>query len=72
MAQGIQVTVSRLSREPLRDLIQEGLVVDQAATEVSAGFRATPGYREQAPDLYGRCDRAALRHVLHEVRAISG
>ena len=49
-----------------------GLVVDQAAAAVSAGFRATPGYREQAPDLYGRCDRAALRHVLHEVRAISG
>ena len=49
-----------------------GLVVDQAAAAVSAAFRATPGYREQAPDLYGRCDRAVLRHVLHEVRAISG
>ena len=46
-----------------------GLVVDQAATAVSPRFRATPGYRERASDLYGRCDVAALRHVLHEVRA---
>ena len=46
-----------------------GLVVDQAATAVSPRFRATPGYREQASDLYGRCDVGALRHVLHEVRA---
>jgi hypothetical protein len=46
-----------------------GLVVDREATAVSSAFRATPGYRERAADLYGRCDVAALRHVLHEVRA---
>ena len=46
-----------------------GLVVDQAATAVSPGFRRSPGYRERASELYGRCDVGALRHVLHEVRA---
>lgn len=46
-----------------------GLVVDQAATAVSPGFRLSPGYRERASELYGRCDAGALRHVLHEVRA---
>lgn len=46
-----------------------GLVVDQAATAVSPGFRRSPGYGERASELYGRCDVAALRHVLHEVRA---
>ncbi|MXY78706.1 MAG: hypothetical protein F4Y94_03195 [Chloroflexi bacterium] len=46
-----------------------GLVVDQAATAVSPGFRRSPGYRERASELYGRCDVAVLRHVLHEVRA---
>ncbi|MDE2639593.1 MAG: hypothetical protein OXI03_03310, partial [Chloroflexota bacterium] len=46
-----------------------GLVVDQAATAVSPGFQRSPGYRERASELYGRCDVAVLRHVLHEVRA---
>lgn len=45
--------------------------VDDAAAAVSSRSQDDPAYRTLASRLYGAPDRAALRHAVHEIRALS-
>ena len=45
--------------------------IDAAAVGVSARFPHDPAYRAITDPLYGRPDRATLRHAVHQIRAVS-